>query len=94
VARLGPRDLERLAPLLAELRSLPSLRERSPGTFTRGGGAFLHFHALSTGLATDVKAGGDWLRHDVDRADGRRALLRDVRRILGGDTADLAGHRA
>jgi hypothetical protein len=94
VARLGPRDLERLAPLPAELRSLTSLRERSPGTFTRGGGAFLHFHALSTGLVTDVKADGDWLRYDVDRAAGRRARLRDVGRILGGDSADLAGHRS
>jgi hypothetical protein len=92
VARLGAGDLERLAPLLAELRRLPSLRERSPGTFTRGGGAFLHFHALSTGLVTDVKADGVWLRYDVDRAAGRRALLRDLRRIVRGDTADLAGH--
>jgi hypothetical protein len=93
VARLGAADLERLAAVLADLRSLPSLRERSPGTFTLGGGAFLHFHALTTGLVTDVKADGAWLRYDVERAGGRRILVRDVRRILRGDTTELAGQR-
>ena len=93
MARLGASDLERLAPLLAEFRRLPRLRERSPGTFTLGGGPFLHFHALTTGLVSDVKVDGVWRRYDVDRAAGRRALLRDVRRILRGDTTGLAGHR-
>ncbi len=77
--------------MLADLRALPDLRERSPGTFTHRGGAFLHFHAFATGLAADVKADGTWRRYDVDRAAGRRTLLRDVRRVLRGDTADLAG---
>ena len=91
MARLPAPALERLGPLLADLRGLPDLRERSPGTFTRRGGAFLHFHAFATGLVADVKADGTWLRYDVERAPGRRTLLRDVRRVLGGDTAHLAG---
>ena len=38
-------DLERLEPLLRDLRTIDSLRERRPGTFTRRSRAFLHFHA-------------------------------------------------
>jgi hypothetical protein len=91
--RLFAPALEQLEPVLAELRALPDLRERSPGTFTCRGGAFLHFHALASGLAADVKADGAWLRYDVERSAGRRALLRDVRRVLRGDTRGLAGHR-
>ena len=91
MARLPGPALEQLGPLLAELRGLPALRERSPGTFTHRGGAFLHFHAFASGLVADVKADGAWLRYDVDRAAGRRGLLRDVRRVLRGDTADLEG---
>jgi len=92
VARLPAPAVERLRPLLAELRGLPDLRERSPGTFTRRGDAFLHFHALAAGLVADVKADGSWLRYEVERAAGRRTLLRDVRRVLRGDTARLTGH--
>jgi hypothetical protein len=91
LARLPPPALERLGPLLADLRGLADLREGSPGTFTRRGGAFLHFHAFASGLAADLKADGAWLRYDVDGAAGRRTLLRDVRRVLRGDTAHLAG---
>jgi hypothetical protein len=93
LARLPAPALERLGPLLDELRRLPSLRERSPGTFTYRAGAFLHFHAFATGLAADLKADGAWLRYDVERAAGRRTLLRDVRRVLQGDTGKLAGQR-
>ena len=92
MARLPAPALERLQPLLAELRGLPDLRERAPGTFTRHGAAFLHFHALAAGLCADVKAGRTWLRYDVEHAAARRALLRDVRRLLRGDTEHLAGH--
>jgi len=92
LARLPPPALRQLGPLLAELRALPALRERSPGTFTRRGAAFLHFHAFTTGLAADLKADGRWLRYEVERAAGRRTLLRDVRRLLRGDARHLAGH--
>jgi hypothetical protein len=91
MARLRADDLERLGPLLAELRRWPTLRERSPGTFTWRGGALLHFHSFTTGLVADVKAEGAWLRYPVGAAADRRTLLRDVRRVLRGDTAGLAG---
>ena len=93
MARLPAPAVERLRPLLAELRGLPALHERSLGTFTCRGGAFLHFHAFASGLVADVKADGTWLRYDVERPAGRTILLRDVRRVLRGDTGHLAGHR-
>ena len=91
MARLPEPALERLGPLLEELRRLPALHERSPATFTHRGGAFLHFHALTTGLAADLKVDGRWRRYEVEQAAGRRTLLRDVRRVLRGDTSQLAG---
>src|ERR1700728_3260770 len=39
-----PQDLERIAPLLHDLRTLDGLTERTPGVFYRRSRAFLHFH--------------------------------------------------
>jgi hypothetical protein len=89
--RVRDEDLDRLASLLTQLRAIDALRERSQGTFTRGSAAFLHFHAFRTGLAADLKADGRWRRYDVERAADQRILLRDVRRVVRGETDDLAG---
>ena len=91
MARLRADDLDRLAPLLNELRGVDGLRERSPATFTRGSAAFLHFHSLADGLVADLKVGDGWRRYAADRPAERRIVLRDVRRVLRGDTARLAG---
>jgi hypothetical protein len=42
-------------------------------------------------LAADLNADGRWLRYDVERSADRRILLRDVRRVLRGQTGALAG---
>jgi len=42
-------------------------------------------------MAADLKAGDRWLRYDVERVADRQVLLRDVRRVLRGQTGDLAG---
>ena len=91
MARLRAEDLDRLGPLLAELRGVDALAERSPATFTRGSAAFLHFHSLADGPVADLKVGDGWRRYAADRASDRRVVLRDVRRVLRGDTAGLAG---
>jgi hypothetical protein len=92
VGRVRDEDLDRLDPLLTQLRSIGELHERRRGTFTRGSVAFLHFHAFAAGMAADLKAGDRWLRYDVERAADRRVLLGDVRRVLRGQTGELAGH--
>jgi len=91
MSRVPDEDLDRLDPLLTQLRSIRELHERRRGTFTRGSATFLHFHAFTSGMAADLKAGDRWLRYDVERVADRQVLLRDVRRVLRGQTGDLAG---
>ena len=55
----GPATLLTLAPLLARLRALPDLIERSPGCFYKGSKAFLHFHEDPAGTHADVKLTAD-----------------------------------
>jgi hypothetical protein len=78
-----PAALERLEPLLQELRKLEALREKSRGTFYHGAKAFLHFHEDPAGLFADVKLSGpEFTRRRVSTAAERRALLAAVRRTL------------
>lgn len=75
-------DLDRLEPLLAELRTLDTLRERTRGTFTRRSKAFLHFHADGDDLLADVRFTETFERHPATTAAQRRALLRAIRAAL------------
>ena len=69
--------LDALEPLLAELRGLPGLVEKSRGVFYRKSKAFLHFHEDPKGLFADVRdaEGHDFDRMDVTEEPGRRALM-------------------
>jgi hypothetical protein len=82
VKHATPTALERLAPLLADLRKHAALSERKPGTFYRGSQAFLHFHEDAAGDFADVKVGREWERARVSTQPERRALLRRVRDLL------------
>lgn len=80
-----PAALDRLEPLLRELRGCDGLREKSRGTFYRGSRAFLHFHEDPAGLFADVRlSGSDFSRLRVATARERRSLLAAVRRTLRG----------
>ena len=76
-----PAALDQLAPLLAELRTLDALTERSRGVFYRKSRAFLHFHEDPKGLFADIRdaSNGDFERFDVTGADGRARLLAAAR---------------
>jgi hypothetical protein len=74
--------LRQIQPLLAELRALPGLKEKSAGTFYRGGSAFLHFHEDPAGLFVDIKVGGNWMRRAINSSTTRTKLVRDARRLL------------
>ncbi|WP_293682986.1 hypothetical protein [uncultured Phenylobacterium sp.] len=76
--------LDRLEPLLDQIRALPSLREKSRGTFYLKGRAFLHFHEDPKGLFADVRdAGGrDFERIEVTHEPGQRQLLVAARQRL------------
>jgi hypothetical protein len=83
VRHATPAALDRLEPLLAELRGVEGLREKKRGTFYRGSSAFLHFHEDPAGLFADARlAGTDFTRLRVSTAAEQRALLAAVRRAL------------
>ena len=76
--------LDRLEPLLEQLRALPGMRERSRGVFYRKSQAFLHFHEDPKGLFADLRdvAGRDFDRFDVTAATGETALVAAARTCL------------
>ena len=76
-------DLDRIEPLLAQLRALDGLTEKSRGVFYRRSRAFLHFHADGDDTYADVRfAGDEFERVRVATAAERRALVASVRRAL------------
>jgi hypothetical protein len=76
-------DLERIAPLLAQLRSLDGLTEKSPGSFYRRSRGFLHFHANGDEMYADVKLTGDeFERMRVTTKAEQRGLVAAVKRVL------------
>ncbi|MGQ3018092.1 hypothetical protein [Phenylobacterium sp.] len=76
--------LDRLEPLLAELRQLPGVKETARGVYYRRGRAYLHFHEDAAGLFADLRAtdASDFTRYDVTAEAGRAALLSAARRGL------------
>ena len=78
----GPAALDALEDLLATLRAIADLTERSRGTFYRRSRAFLHFHEDPEGLFADLKRDGEFARFRVSSARERAALLREVRAEL------------
>ena len=79
----GPATLARLAPVLAQLRDLAGLKERSHGIFYRGGRAFLHFHEDASGDFADLRRDdGDFERFRVVDAAEQLRLMENVRALL------------
>ena len=74
--------LQRLLPLLRQLREVKGLREMKPGIFYLKGSAFLHFHDDAGALVGDLQkaSGSGFDRYPVDTAPGQRKLLDDARR--------------
>lgn len=75
-----PEDLGPVRELLADVRRIDGLTERSPGTFYRGSKAFLHFHADPAGLFADLKIDGEFVRSRVTTTREQRSLLAAARR--------------
>jgi hypothetical protein len=71
----GQGALDRLEPLLEELRSVSGLVERRRGIYYRRSKAFLHFHEDPSGLYADVRVGEDFERYRVETAQERSTLL-------------------
>jgi len=78
----GKAALDALEGLLARLRALGEMRERSRGVFYHRSKAFLHFHEDPTGLYADLREGEGFERYKVDSAADQYALVELVRRHL------------
>ncbi len=77
----GKDALEKLEPLLRELRSEKFLKEKSRGVFYRAGRAFLHFHEHGQLLFADVRFGADFERLAATTVAERKSLIARVRRL-------------
>jgi hypothetical protein len=73
--------LDRLEPLLARLRHVEGLKEKSRGVFYCKSRAVLHFHEDPAGLFADFRSAADWERFAVNTKAERDALLRNVRTL-------------
>ena len=87
--------LAALEPLLANLRALSGLVERSRGVFYRKGRGFLHFHEDPEGLFADLRdpGGQDFERFNGTDESGRAELLAAARARLSPQSAHDRGHR-
>ncbi len=84
VRHATPAGLERISDLLAKLRGVDGLVERSPGVFYRRSRAFLHFHEDPTAMFADVRlAGDDFVRLRVTSRAEQASFLEQVRRAVG-----------
>ena len=91
VRHATPAGLERISDLLAKLRGVDGLVERTPGVFYRRSRAFLHFHEDPTGMFADVRlAGDDFVRLRVTSRAEQASLLRQVRRAVGEEAPTLS----
>jgi len=82
----GQDALDRLEPLLKDLRKRTALKEKSRGTFYRGSKAFLHFHEHGEEFYADLRTGDDFERFAATTTTDRKHLLRHIDTALGDGT--------
>jgi hypothetical protein len=82
VRHATPDDLDRLEPLLSELRKFPGLRERKRGYFSRETRAFLHFHEDAGDFYVDVKLDRKFQRMRVTSRSEQAEFLAQVQGAL------------
>jgi hypothetical protein len=80
----GDKALDELEPLLAQVRTLPSLIEKKRGIFYRKSKAFLHFHEDAAGFFADIKLNGDadYTRLRVSTVAERKAFIAAAKKAV------------
>jgi len=76
VKHAGPDALDRLEPILDEIRRLGGLKEKKRGAFYCGSSGFLHFHEDPAGFFADLKIGDDYVRFPINSMTQTRTFLR------------------
>jgi len=83
VKHAGAATLALLGDLLGEVRKLPQLREKSPGSFYFKSKGYLHFHEDPAGIFADVKLDlGEFTRMPATTAKEQKALLAKINQSL------------
>jgi hypothetical protein len=82
MGRAGPEALAKLQEAIRQLRSIPQLREKQPGTFYLVGQAFVHFHDEGGKLHADLKklSGTGFDAYPVDTAPEQRKFVDEAKR--------------
>ena len=78
----GGEALDRLEPLLAQIRLLPRLKEKKRGLFYLRGRSLLHFHEDPAGLFADLAWQGEDHRHRVSEPGEQQELLAAIEAVL------------
>jgi hypothetical protein len=78
----GAPALDALEPVLAQIRALEGLKEKSRGAFYSKSKGFLHFHEDPAGFFADLKKGDDFVRLPVNNRIEIAALLREAKKAL------------
>jgi hypothetical protein len=86
VKHVGPAELDKLEPFLAQIRKLPGLKEKTRGNFYRGSRAFLHFHEHGGEFYADVRLAEDFERFPATRRLERTDLMKRMRFVLTDGT--------
>jgi hypothetical protein len=76
VKHAGPQALDRLEPILGEIRKLGGLTEKKRGTFYDRGNAMLHFHEDPAGFFADLKIDGEFVRFAINTKREEAVFLR------------------
>lgn len=81
MARAGAEALQKLLPVLRQLREIKGVREEKPGIFYARREAFIHFHDEDGKLHADLKkpGGAGFDRYPLDSAAEQRKLVEDAR---------------
>ena len=82
MAHAGPDALATLQEVLRQLRGVPQLREKQPGTFHLVGQPFVLFHETDGALYGDLKKGSGtgFDRYPVGTAPEQRKFVDDAKR--------------
>jgi len=89
----GPATFARIAPLLAELRGRPALRETRPGVFSLASRSFLHFHDDPSGIFADVRLAQEFVRMPVTTRAEQADLLDRIDACLDAAEARATDRR-
>ncbi len=82
MAHAGPESLATLQETIRQLRAIPQLREKTPGTFHLVGQAFVHFHETEGRLHADLRkaSGTGFDRYPVDTSPEQRKFIDEAKR--------------